>query len=167
MYVTTYVRAAFFRPYLSAIDPTTVPKIIEDPKPAMKSFPMSPRAVTIVLIERVNVGALQPVARHHERVDEEISVTEGDKILGHSDAFLDAHLLHLQRGASDGDEPELNPVVALRTSGRGGAIVKRWVRLGFPDVKGTSLGEADGCVWGRDAPPSLRATDANATGADR
>ena len=42
MYVATYVSAAFLRPYLSAIDPTTVPKIMLDPNPAMNSFPMSP-----------------------------------------------------------------------------------------------------------------------------
>eukprot|EP00959_Pyramimonas_sp_CCMP1952_P027289 573544-Pyramimonas_sp.AAC.1 len=28
--------------YLSASEPTTVPKIMEDPKPAMNSLPMSP-----------------------------------------------------------------------------------------------------------------------------
>jgi len=30
------------RPYLSAIEPTTVPKIMDEPNPAMNSFPMSP-----------------------------------------------------------------------------------------------------------------------------
>ena len=50
---------------------------------------------------------------HHQAVHEEVSIAEGDEVLGHGDALLGAHLLHLEHGATDRQTSELNPVVTL------------------------------------------------------
>ena len=72
-----------------------------------------------MLVQGVDVRALQPVPRHHQRVHKEVPVAEGDEGLGHRDALFRAHFLHLQHRAADGDEPELHPVIRLRSGGHG------------------------------------------------
>mmetsp|Transcript_26350 Transcript_26350/g.64720 ORF Transcript_26350/g.64720 Transcript_26350/m.64720 type:complete len:294 (+) Transcript_26350:791-1672(+) len=72
--------------------------------------------VPVVLVQSVHVGALKPVTGHHEAVHEQVPVAKGEEVLGHGDALLGAHLLHLQHRAAYRQASELNPVVALHLS---------------------------------------------------